>query len=426
MIEKNGRLIPKKRFKFIGITFIFCMLLSSGQAIGGVTWLGTNLQTMLNLAMGKIGPFKYNAAFGIGRAGYDSDLYYGNTPEPVPDYTFSLEPSIRLFLPLSNKIVFDIIENPYYVYYLRTKRERVLNNVFGGAVHFNLEKLYFRVGGSSANTKQRVTSEVFYNLRRKTNDLIGLAFWQISQGTAIQLLQRYRTFKFEIPSDTTFDWKDLDRNETYSSLNVFLQNFKRKRFFLRAEYQAFVFQNEVLSDRNSRSYTISGGIQFVPPPGIDEQSRISRGQINLGYIKFVVLNDQRENFGGLVGDTNFLIPISRVATLQAIFTRNIQFSIFAGLNYYVQTSYGIGYNLAISRRTTFEYGFVFTRHDYPRSDEIGLEQATRKFLSHNFRLTFYLRQRLELSLIADFDQRSEDWTQRIYNHHFIGFSLSWR
>lgn len=99
-MRKKRRLIPNKGLIIIGITVIFSVLPFSDQSFGwGNTWMGTNLERIVNTARGKMGLFRYNAAFQLGTY-YDSDIYYGITQDPVPDYTFTAGFQLSLFLPL--------------------------------------------------------------------------------------------------------------------------------------------------------------------------------------------------------------------------------------------------------------------------------------------------------------------------------------
>jgi len=91
--------------------------------------------------------------------------------------------------------VLDLSENPEYVYFHNTKQDRAFNNTFHGRLHFALKKLYFQLGGGHVNVKQRLATELYINVRRKEFLLTGLAFWQISKGSAIAL--QHRSSKYE-------------------------------------------------------------------------------------------------------------------------------------------------------------------------------------------------------------------------------------
>ena len=102
------------------------------MAAQGNTWVGINLEQMVNAARIRLGELRLNAAFELTNAGYDSDVYYGYLEEAVPDYTFSAGLPVQVLLPLSKKVVLDVSDTPQYLFYLDTERERAWNNTLPG------------------------------------------------------------------------------------------------------------------------------------------------------------------------------------------------------------------------------------------------------------------------------------------------------
>lgn len=400
------------------------MLSLSRQSFSwGNTWPGIYLEQIVNSSRGKIGPIRYNAFFRLDNAGYDSDIYYGYDLDPVPDTAFTAGPSISFFLPLKNGIVFDLSENPEYVYFLSTKKERALNNRFQGRIHFALKKLYFQVGGELINAKQRIASELYVNVRRKQDNLTGLVFWQISNGSAVALQYRSSTYVFENPIDSIFNWEILNRREDYTNLTAYFQGLIRTRFFLDAEYGSFVFSQPISSQRDSRSFGIYGGIEFLPPPIGREQDTGIQGSLNLGYKRFDVLDPERKDFEGLVGNTSIAINIIKFTTIHGSFARDIQFSVYSDLAYYIQTIYGAGISRTITRRIDFAYDFSVSQNDYVEGDVSGYELGRRMLISHIFRLGSRLRENLTLNLIVRLGERANYFTELIHSRNFIGFNL---
>ena len=195
-MRKEIKIFLNKGVVFIGIIAILSVLPLSGQSFKfGNTWLGANLEEIINTTLGNIGPFRYNASFSL-TPRYNSDIFFGHTQNPVPDYIFVVSPRLSIFLPLKNGIVFEISDTPNYVFYLDTERERTLNNTFQARVHLALDKFYFQFGGALTNAKQRWSTEAFFNVRRKVNNLIGLAFWQISESSALELQHHFQIDNF--------------------------------------------------------------------------------------------------------------------------------------------------------------------------------------------------------------------------------------
>lgn len=416
----------KKVIVNVGIAVILSVLLFPGRTFGwGNTWMGISLKQIVDTARGKMGPFRYNTAFQVGNAGYYSDIYYGNTLDLVPDYTFTAGPQLSLFLPLKNVIVFDISEIPQYVFYLHTERERVLNNIFRGRMHFVLEKLYFQIGGGLSTSKQRMSTEVYINARSKMNDLEGLAFWQISKESAIALQYRFSTLRYENPEEGEFNQGILNRNENYINITASLQGTTRTRFFLDAEYGSFVFTEAISSFKDSRSYGIYGGIEFLPPTAGSEQSRGIQGSFNLGYKRFDILDPEHKDYKGLVGNTNIMLNIFKLTTLSGAFIRDVQFSVYSGIGYYIQSVYMAGISRDLTKRINISYSLTFNQYDYVEPEVGGIDGARIESINHNFGIGLRLKDNLSLNLMSSLGERNSDFFEQINHRFFIGFNLSY-
>jgi len=139
-MKNIGKMRAHRGLILAQVAVIFSVFLFPGRSFGwGNTWLGVNLEQIVNAARLKIGPFRGNVGFQLGNVGYDSDIYFGNTRDRTPDYTFAARPSAHFYLPLKKGIVLDIAEAPQYVFYLKTKAERAWNNSFLAQAHFALD-----------------------------------------------------------------------------------------------------------------------------------------------------------------------------------------------------------------------------------------------------------------------------------------------
>lgn len=128
----------KKRILCIASAAVSLWLLTAPREVHGQgnTWAGIDLQQMVDTARWRIGLLRVNAALMLVNTGYDSDVFYGFLPEPVPDIMLTTSVPFQVLLPVSKNIVFDIRDIPQYVFYLDLKNERAWNNTFQGLVHF--------------------------------------------------------------------------------------------------------------------------------------------------------------------------------------------------------------------------------------------------------------------------------------------------
>ncbi len=282
---------------------IIVLILSPGRSFGwGSTWLGANLERIVDAARWKMGALRGDFGFQLGNLGYDSDIYFGSLRDRVPDYTFSIIPNVHIYLPLKKGIVLDIAETPQYVFFLKTKEERAWNHSFEGRAHFVMDRFYFMAGAGLINARERLNTEVNLYVRRKERNLQGLAFWQLSEGTAFSVLFRFADHDYENPSDSGIDIRqNLNRTERHLNLTAYLLQISRMRVFIDAEYGSYTLGEAQARDRSLRSYGIFGGIEFVPPPEGGGQAPGFQGRVNLGYVRFDLLDPRFKDFEGLVG-----------------------------------------------------------------------------------------------------------------------------
>ena len=152
------------------------------------TWVGGNLEQMVEGARWRLGALRVNAAFNLANAGYDSDIYYGFLSAPTPDVTASASLPVQVILPLSKKVVIDVTDSPRYSFFLDAADQRSWNNVLDGRLHVALNRIYVQAGGGMSNVRRRLSPELELNVRQKANRVNGLVLWQTSETTSLALL----------------------------------------------------------------------------------------------------------------------------------------------------------------------------------------------------------------------------------------------
>src|SRR5512140_988833 len=190
----------------------------------GQTWVGANLQKMVEGARWRLGPFRANAAFRLAETGYDSDIYYGFLTDPVADITSSASAPVQLLLPLSKRAVIDVSDAPEYVFYLDARDQRTWNNTAQGRVHIVLDKIYVQAGGGMSDVRRRLSPELDLNVRQKRNSLSGSILWQASEITSLAVLYSGTQYNLEDVVVDGIGLADrLNRNEEYLDLIAYIQ-----------------------------------------------------------------------------------------------------------------------------------------------------------------------------------------------------------
>lgn len=423
---KSKRVISSTCLITLSIVILILCVPQSARGWGN-TWMGASLENLVNLARWKAGSLRYNAALRINNVGYDSDIYFGNTTNRVPDYTLGAGIPFRLFLPIKKKVVFDISEDPQYLFFLKTKKERALNNDFSGNLHFVFDRIYLRGEAGFLNIRQRLSPELTVPIRQKESIFGGLALWQVSKGASVALQYRSSTYRYDNPPDSSFNISEtLNRREDFLNITAYLQQVSRTRFFLSGQYGSYVFAEAASSFKDSRSYGVYGGVEFLPSPEGRREDRGIQGTINLGYMRLDVLAPQTKDFSGLAGNTSVSIGVFKLTSVRGFFSRDMQFSAYSSLAYFITTNYGGGLSRLLSRRARLEYDLSFYRGAYPTElagEGSPPQNALLRYTNHSLGLFVQLQRDLEFSLIANLSTRGGYAALPGGKHYFIGCSL---
>jgi hypothetical protein len=409
-----------------GLAVLAALLLFPRPSFGwGNTWLGDRLEQIIKAARLKLGPFRYNATLQLDTL-YDSDIYFGSTANPIPDYSISIGPRLDFYLPVLKGLVLEIGEVPQYIYFFRTAKDRSLNNTFQSHVHLALNRWFFRASAGLINAKDRVSSEMNFNVRRAESNFSGLAFWQLSKAAGLTLQFRSVTERYENPPEGNIDYQQtLDRTENYVDLKQTFQTGLRTRFSLDAEYGTFAFAAAVSSFKDSRSLSLSAGIEFLPPQTEVDSAKSIEGNLNLGYRQFYLIR-QAHSYYSPVGSAMISVAIPKFATLQARFARDIHFSAYTDITGYVETLLGAGISRALSRRVSVNYELLYSRNDYgifetDGSRNLGLDT----YLTHGFFLALRPAENLEIRILGNVGSRTMSLLDKTFRRSFFGVSLTY-
>jgi len=393
----------------------------------GNTWAGTSLAQMVEAARWRMGALRVNAALALTNAGYDTDIYYGYLGEAVPDYTFSAGVPVQVLLPLSKKIVLEVFDSPQYVFYLDAKNERGWNNIFRGQVHFAFDRFYVQAGGGLSNIRQRLSPELNINIRQKEDSLNGTILWQASRVTSLALLYGESLFDYgDAEFGGTSIAETLNRKEDYFDFVTYLQPSPKVRFFLDGQYGSYRFAKEASSFRDTRSYGVFGGLEFIPREGETRRVEGIRGSISLGYKRFDIIDPLLLDGSGFVGAVNVSAGLLEKTTGRAFFSRDFAFSASSGASFYISTAYGGGITRLISRKISFSYDISFGRSTYPDAETGGGGIPVgiyNRYTTHSFSLNVRLARHLGITFLSTLGKRIVDASGLERNRNFFGFSM---
>jgi len=185
-------------------------------------------------------------------------------------------------------------------------------------------------------------------------------------------LQKAR-YAFENPSSELANISEnLNRTETFVNILAYLQKHARARFYLAGQYGSYAFLETVAFFKDSHSYAVAGGIEFLPPAaGYQGQTSGIRGSVNLGYKRLDILDPLQKDYAGLAGDIGVSLGIMKLTALRLFFSRGPQFSVYSGRAYYLETSYAVGLSRSLTRLISFTYDFSYLTNQYSAEETVG-------------------------------------------------------
>lgn len=386
----------------------------------GKTWLGRELENRVNEARWEIGPLRIRPIFSLRNAGYDSNIYR-RALNPVEDFTFTLGPGLYFYLPIKKKILLSVYESPQYVYFKETTQERSWNNFFTGHFHMIFNRLLLTVGKTASVSREIWNTEIDIRPQRKEDGLQSSAFFQMSKKTAVLLKYSRTKYDYEDLSFEKINIKDeLNRIENYVNFITYYKISYRTTLFIETEYGSFDFEDPA-NIRDTKSYAVYGGFEFSPSAPI-------RGKINIGYKLFEPLASGQIDYKGVVGNSNIEVRLSRFLNLKGMYKRDVEFSVWYGNPYFLETRYGFGLSVYPVTIIRLDYNFQKGKNIYPeRSYSAEDRQYDREddHRIHSAGIFFRLKKNFGIGISSLWWQRdsSLDWWDGTRN--LIGLNLTY-
>lgn len=393
----------------------------------GNAWIGTSLAQMVDTARWRIGGLRINAAFELTNSGYDSDIFYGYYGVAVPDLTLSASLPVQALLSISKKVVLDLYDSPEYVFYYKTAEERAWNNIFRGRIHYASDRLYIQAGGGLSNVRQLLSPEVTVSVRQKEDSFNGTLLWRASRATSLALLYEGLRLDYgEAASGGTDFSQTLNRHEDYVDFIAYLQPSSKLRFFVDLQHGGYVFAESASSYKNTRSYSLFGGVLFAPSERGVRPIDPLQGSISLGYKTFDLVDPLYSDSSGLVGAADVSVGLLRKTSGRAFFSRDFTFSAYSNLTYYLSTVYGAGLSRLLSRHATLSYDLSFIRSDYPEAMSGGVPggQDTR-YTTHSINISLQVARNLEIGFQGIFSRRILEAQGLVTNRNFLGIRIAY-
>jgi len=423
-------MIKRSSVLFVMMALVVCVTVRPRAAWGqGNTWSGASLAQVVEDARWRFGSLRANAMFELADVGYNSDVYFGYRPGTTPDLTCYIGVPIQLLWPIGRNIVVDVFDKPQYQFFLGTPNERALNNTFSGQVHFAFDRIYIRAGVNFDKLHQSLSRELDFYVHQKSNELNGLVLWQASKAVSLAVL--YKGARFDI-GNVVYGGVNLaealNRKENLIDFLTYVQPSSRFRFHVDGQYGNHVFTEARPNFRDTRTYAVFGGLDFLP--NVSDRRAVAglEGGFSLGYKRFDIIDPSFRDDSGFAGNADLSMGILKKTTGRIFFSRDFQYSVLPGATHYISLRYGGGIMRRLTRKVSASYDLSIGFTQYPQLDtgEGGVQPlGSNKFVNHMLGVDIQLARDLRILFRASAESRAVETTGLTARRGFIGLNLTY-
>ena len=377
----------------------------------------------------RLGPVYVTPSFQIS-TGYDSNAL--STPVAESDVTARLGPGIRLAVPLGSAGFVDVYQEVDYVYYREQIDLRRWFDVTRVGAGFGGRRFLFKVTDEFRDETGRPTSEFDFPVEQRSNQLEGSL--ALSLGWRHLLRFGYGRSLFEIQEgldDATIAAR-LNRDQDRAFLDFGRKLTAKTSTVAEGFFETFRFDD---TSRDADSYGARFGFEFSPSGGnpltateLPFAGSFLNGRFLLGFRSVAPLDPERVDYTGLIGSVDVTFGFGDGQRLQALYSRDIQPSIFDDNWYFVENRWGAAFTYQITERFSVTPGFSIGQNRYPlpAETEDGEEEI---FDDHRTcRLAFDVRvtERWTVGVASDYLQRESNVEEFTKDRLQVGLTMSFR
>ena len=383
----------------------------------GSTWKGRELRAQWEKAW-KWGPFRLQPALVLSNAGYDSNVYYGATAEPIKDYTVTAGPALNVYLPVRKKLAFTAFISPQYIYYQKTARERTWNYYGRADVNFLFNKFFIRVEAGYSDARERWNTEIDIRPRRKEESVFGEVLWEMLNKTSLGLSYSRARYDYENLFFEQFNIRErLNHEEEYFDFLAYYELTSRVRLFVDYERGNFDFADPE-NLRDSKSDGVYAGFEFSPFGRV-------RGRVKLGYKRFDAVRAGWQDFRGLVGDTNVSLRLLRFLSVRGSYRRDVRFSLWYDNTYFLENRGAAGASVYLFKKWRLDYDYSLGRNTYPGSRLSWSSKREDVYIIHSAGLYLRLKENIAIGVVASRWNRDSNLYWEDDTRDFVGLNLTY-
>ncbi len=286
-----------------------------------------------------MGPLWLTPSLIVKDMGVDENVF-NDAVNPKHDFTFTITPRATVVFRM-RRLRLEYLTATDYVYYRTYRSERGTNTSSSARLSFDLGHLKPYATIQGLNSKSRLNSEI--DARARHRDFQYGAGVELKIASRTSLLLNGSQTKVSYEADSTFRGVDLRRGfdgrkrSVDGGLGIVLTPLTTFTMLVAREQQRF----QLSPDRDSNSWRISPTLMFSP-------TGLLTGSATVGYRHFRPLSPTLPDYSGVVSAVTVGATLYGRHQVQALFSRDVQYSYDLTTDYYVGTGGTLIWTLAIA------------------------------------------------------------------------------
>jgi hypothetical protein len=361
-----------------------------------------------------LGPLRITPTFTIKDMGFDDNVF--NTPvDPKRDFTFTATPRADVLFRM-RRLRLSYITATDYVYYRTYPEERGANSSSSARLDVDLGRLKPYVTAAGVNSKARLNGEV--DARKRHREVL------YGAGLALKIASRTNLLLNATQGEVAYDpgaaFRGVDLRDSFNGrrrsidagIGVALTPLTTLTIAVAREFQTF----ERSPERNSNAWRVT-------PTFLFNSTGVLTGSASLGYRRFHTVSPALPDYSGLVSTASILATLYARNHLQAVFTRDVQYSYDLTTDYYISTGGTMTWTLDLAGPFDVRAMGGRTLMDYRT---LGPQPGTDTTTTYGGGVGFHVSSRARLGVNVDWSRRvSQRSTDRNFRNHRIFAGLNW-
>lgn len=303
-----------------------------------------------------VGPFYVSPRLTLRQMGIDNNVFNQAAAEQKSDFTFTLQPSTGVAVPLGSRAVLRTVLGADLVYFARYHSERSIDPQLSFRAEAYLHRITLFASESTVRTRQRPNEEIDVRSRRDERVTLAGADVRLTPKFSVELAGRREIREYDAGAFAAGNSLRDALNRTATAVSITPRH--RLTPLTTIAVRADAMREEFLfaPGRNADSVRISPGVEFKPRALVSGQAFIGYRRLTPHTVAVL------PPFSGLISTLGLTYRSRGTVAFGITFDRDIRYSLEPYQPYFLDTTVGGSARRALGRR--FDLTGTVQRHTY--------------------------------------------------------------